>query len=128
MESGSMPIAGRAVAGIWLSIALCGAARLDAQGVTGAAIQGSVTGADSTAVQEAMVLLTNTATGERWQTATSASGRFFAEHLSVGGPYRIEIRAIGYAPARQEGVSSLWGDDTPPASAFGPGAGSSLPS
>jgi Carboxypeptidase regulatory-like domain/TonB dependent receptor len=48
--------------------------------------------------------VTNTGTGERRQTTASGNGRFFLEHLSVGGPYRIEVRAIGFAPARQESV------------------------
>ena len=50
------------------------------------------------------MLITNTATGERWRTATNANGRFFVEHLSVGGPYRVEVHAIGFAPASQDGI------------------------
>ena len=32
------------------------------------------------------------------------SGRYFIEYLSVGGPYRIEVRAIGYEPARRDAI------------------------
>jgi outer membrane receptor protein involved in Fe transport len=77
---------------------------LAAQGVTGAAIQGWVTGPDSTAVENASVLVTNSSNGERWQTATGAKGRYYLEQLSVGGPYLIEVRAIAFAPARRTGV------------------------
>ena len=73
------------------------AAPLPAQGVTTAALSGTITG-DSTAVEGAVVTVTNTATGERWQTATRARGRYVFEYLSVGGPYVIEARAIGFAP------------------------------
>jgi hypothetical protein len=73
------------------------AAALPAQGVTTAALFGTLIG-DSTALEGAVVEVTNTATGERWQTATRARGRFVFEYLSVGGPYVIEARAIGYAP------------------------------
>jgi outer membrane receptor protein involved in Fe transport len=91
-------------AAICLSLAFCGAGRAAAQGVAGAAIQGTVSSADSTAVQDATVLVTNASTGERWQTTATGNGRYFVEHLSVGGPYSVEVRAIGFAPARRDGI------------------------
>jgi hypothetical protein len=48
--------------------------------------------------------VTNGSNGERWQGTTNAGGRYFLENLSVGGPYRIEVRAIGFKPATREGV------------------------
>ena len=48
--------------------------------------------------------MSNPSNGERWQTTTSARGGYFIEYLSVGGPYRIEVRAIGYEPAGREGM------------------------
>ena len=77
---------------------------LPAQGITRAAIQGTVTGPDGTGKGAADVLATNTSNGERWQTATTASGRYVLEQLSVGGPYRVEVRAIGFEPARRDDV------------------------
>ena len=74
---------------------------LAAQGVTGAAIEGRVVTVDSTPLELAIVHVVNTSTGERWQTTTSSRGRYFLEHLSVGGPYRLEVRAVGYTPARR---------------------------
>ena len=73
---------------------------LAAQGVTTAALFGTVTGSDSTRLEDAVVTVTNTATGERWQTATRAGGRYVFEYLSVGGPYLLEVRAIGFAPGK----------------------------
>ena len=87
-----------------LAAVLCTAAELTAQGATGAAVQGTVAGASGTPVADATVLITNIATGERWQTLTRANGRFFLGHLSIGGPYRFEVRAIGFAPAERAGV------------------------
>ena len=46
-----------------------------------------------------MVLVANTSNGERWQTTTDARGRYFVEYLTVGGPYRIEVKALGFEPA-----------------------------
>jgi hypothetical protein len=80
------------------------AAPIRAQGVTGAAIQGQVLGPDSTPVAEAVVLASNTSNGERWRTGTTVGGRYQFEHLSVGGPYRIEVQAIGFEPVRRDGV------------------------
>jgi hypothetical protein len=92
-------------AALALGLALSGAAiPLAAQGITGAAIEGRILGADSMPLEQALVHVVNTATGERWQTTTSAGGRFFLEYLSVGGPYRIEARAVGYTPARRDSV------------------------
>jgi outer membrane receptor protein involved in Fe transport len=78
---------------------------LQAQGVTGAAIQGRVTGPDSVAIEDATVLVTNASNGERWQTVTSAKGRYYLEQLSLGGPYLVEVHAIGFAPARRTVLS-----------------------
>lgn len=75
-----------------------------AQGVTTAALEGIVTGVDS-ALESAEVLVTNVATGERWRATTSRSGRYAFEHLLPGGPYRVEARAIGFAPATRTDVS-----------------------
>jgi hypothetical protein len=83
---------------------LCTTVPLAAQGVTGAAIEGRVVTVDSIPLEQAIVLVTNTSNGERWQTATSARGRYFLEYLSVGGPYRIEVRAVGYEPARRDSM------------------------
>ena len=77
---------------------------LAAQGVTTAALSGIVTGSDSTRLEDAVVTVTNTATGERWQTTTGAGGRYVFEYLSVGGPYLLEARAIGFAPGKATGI------------------------
>ena len=70
-------------------------APLSAQGATGAAVEGRVFARDSTPIEQAMVRVLNTSNGERWQTTTTGRGRYFVEYLSVGGPYRIEVRAVG---------------------------------
>jgi hypothetical protein len=78
---------------------------LQAQGVTGAALQGRVLGPDSLAIEDATILVTNTANGQRWQTVSHSKGRYSMEQLSIGGPYVIEVRAVGYAPVRRDGLS-----------------------
>ncbi len=83
---------------------------LTAQGVTTAAVFGSVTEADSTTIVDAVISMTNLSTGERWQTATRSRGRYVIEYLSVGGPYVVEARAIGYAPSSRTGIELSLGE------------------
>ena len=80
------------------------AAPLGAQGVTTAAIQGSVTGRDGTPIAVATVGVTNTSTGQRWEVQTRAGGRYFLEAIAVGGPYLIEVRAVGFRPLQRSGI------------------------
>jgi hypothetical protein len=75
-----------------------------AQGVSGAAITGWIRTVDSVAIADAVVAVANGSNGERWQTTTDARGRYFVEYLSVGGPYRLEVRAIGHEPATRDSI------------------------
>jgi len=80
------------------------AVRLDAQGLTGAALQGRILGPDSAAIEDAEVTVSNLSNGERWKNSSRTKGRYEFERLSVGGPYLIEVRAVGFAPARKGDV------------------------
>jgi hypothetical protein len=79
-------------------------ADIAAQGVTTAAIYGVVAGADSAGIADATITVTNTSDGERWQTVTHARGRYSFEYLSIGGPYTVEAKAIGFEPARSADI------------------------
>ena len=97
--------AGR-VAFAWLPLAAAqipAAAPLAAQGVTGAAVEGQVTGSGAP-LEDAMVLVANTSNGERWRTTTDPRGRYFVEYLTVGGPYRVEVKALGFEPAVRDSI------------------------
>lgn len=95
---------GRAWAGLVLALAGLTPGQGVSQAVTGAAIQGEVTAASGEPIAEAVVEVTKTSNGERWRTGTGSSGRFYLDHLSIGGPYRIEVRAVGYQPSERVGV------------------------
>src|SRR3954468_453910 len=69
-----------------------------AQSTSGAAIDGTL-GVTAT------ITLTDQATGRRLTIATQPDGRFAIENLSAGGPYIIDVRAPGYAPARVAGIA-----------------------
>jgi hypothetical protein len=76
-----------------------------AQGVTTAAVRGVVRReAGGQLIESAVVTLINTPRGTRQRTITSGSGRYFFENVEVGGPYTIEISAIGFETTSKTGV------------------------
>jgi outer membrane receptor protein involved in Fe transport len=81
-----------------------------AQGLTTAALSGTVLGPDSVRIADAVVTVTNKVDGERWRANTHADGRYVFEYLSVGGPYAIEVGAIGFRPARVSGITLSLGE------------------
>ncbi len=103
MTCRSPPFVLRAAVGLLLPYCLTLAA-LNAQSVTSAAIQGRVLGPNDVPIEDATILVTNTSNGARWQTVSRARGRFYLEQLSIGGPYLVEVRAVGFAPAQRDGV------------------------
>jgi hypothetical protein len=91
----------------WLIPLLCAtlmSPTLRAQGIPGAAVEGRVRDTGGVAIADAEVTILNRSNGERWRASTSSAGRFVLEHLSIGGPYQVDIRAIGFEPARLDGV------------------------
>ena len=75
-----------------------------AQGVTSASITGKVAQEGGQPLEGATIVVTNTTTGQRFQVVTRAGGRFNIENLPPGGPYTVEVRAIGYQAGRRTGV------------------------
>lgn len=82
-------------------LAFAAAAPLSAQGVTGAAVRGSITDDAGQAVVGAVVTLVNTSTGQRYETRSTGNGAFNFESAAVGGPYTLSVRSIGLQPVGQ---------------------------
>ena len=93
-----------------LSLALAVPRPSAAQGVAGAAIQGTVVSASGSPVSDVSLSLVNASTGHTRHTVSNARGRFTFEYLSVGGPYALSARAIGFAPVTVGGISLHLGD------------------
>lgn len=74
------------------------------QGVTTAAIQGTVSAEDGSPVAGATIHVVHLSSGRRWEVTASSAGHFFLEHVAIGGPYRVEARALGYAPEAKTGI------------------------
>src|SRR5205809_1750979 len=70
--------------------------RAAAQGVTSAAVVGSVIDEAGIAVPSATLTLSNPSTGARYSVRSADDGRFFFENVEVGGPYTLDVRALGF--------------------------------
>lgn len=68
---------------------------------TDASISGMVTDTTGRPI-EAAIAVRHLPTGRRFEISVGRSGRFTLAQLPIGGPYRLEARAIGYRPTDQE--------------------------
>jgi hypothetical protein len=93
----------RRLPGSLLALSLATSA-LRAQGITSAALHGTVDRVDGTPIAGAVVTATLAGSGARWQVTTDAAGRYFVENIRVGGPYVIEARAVGFTSTSQTDV------------------------
>ncbi|MCR4847308.1 MAG: TonB-dependent receptor [Bacteroidales bacterium] len=58
----------------------------------------------------ATVIATHIPSGTAYGTTTNSEGRYSMQGMRVGGPYRIEVRFVGYTPAKKENVSLKLGE------------------
>ena len=87
---------------------------LSAQGVAGAAVRGTIVTSSGKTVPNARVSLTDSATGAIRSATTRENGVFAFDNVSVGGPYSLEARAVGFAPASLVGIVLHLGDRLEP--------------
>ena len=94
---------------------LCGSAlaiatrAAPAQGITTAAIHGTVASEDGASIDGARIRVISSATGFVLDAHVSR-GRFLVQGIEVGGPYIIEIRQIGFVPQRSAPVYVALGE------------------
>jgi hypothetical protein len=82
---------------------------ISAQGITTAAIRGTVRDQTGVGVNDAFVRVVNVSTGYATETRVRG-GSFLVQGLAIGGPYRIVVRRLGYAPQVLDGVSLALGE------------------
>jgi outer membrane receptor protein involved in Fe transport len=88
-----------------LLLLLAGARLASAQGVTTAAIQGTITeDGTGTAIDAARVELKSIQTGQTFAATTRSNGRFSFENVTPGSNYQLTVRAIGFLPTVQQGL------------------------
>jgi hypothetical protein len=96
-------------AGALALLAVAAAGPLAAQGVTTAAVRGTILDEAGTPLSDVTLTLTNRSTGQRYAGVSRGDGRYNIENVAVGGPYVLEARALGYQASRREGFSLALG-------------------
>ena len=106
-----MSVLGRLVgAGAVVSVLALGVVRsAAAQGVTTAAVRGTITREGGLPIDNAVITLINTPKGTSQRVTTSNGGRYSFENVESGGPYTLEARAIGFEPTTKTGISLILG-------------------
>ncbi|HEY8166566.1 MAG TPA: carboxypeptidase regulatory-like domain-containing protein [Gemmatimonadaceae bacterium] len=89
---------------VWVAAFVVCSLPLSAQGVAGSSIQGRVTALNGTAIESAIITVTNEVNGALSRTTSRSTGAFSIENLTVGGPYLIDVKAIGFDPADRADV------------------------
>jgi hypothetical protein len=94
-----------------VAVGLCvwAGASADAQGVTGAALQGTVTQTDGTPAEGAQVELRSSQSGQVYSTTSGSSGRYFLDNVQPGGGYVLTVRGIGFKPTTRAGLDLALG-------------------
>jgi hypothetical protein len=82
-----------------------------AQGVTTAALNGTVVDNKGQALPGANIVAVHTASGSIFGAASRTDGRFNVAGLRVGGPYTVTATYIGYKTQKQENVYLTLGQD-----------------
>lgn len=81
-----------------------------AQGVTGAAVTGTVTEESGKPLEGAAVQLTNPGTGDTFNAVTGSAGDFFLDNVPAGGPYTLTATAPGHQAATEKDVFLTLGE------------------
>lgn len=87
-----------------LLLAFSNAGSARAQGVTTSALSGRVTNEQGAGVPAATVTATNTATGTVSRAVSQPDGRWTMQGLLPGGPYRVTVSGMGFAPQTRDGL------------------------
>ena len=90
---------------------LCVPAMLLGQGVTTAAMSGTVSDLDGAPLTEANVVAVHVPSGTQYRAVTRAGGTYNIPNMRVGGPYRVTASRIGYKAHTEENLSLSLGQD-----------------
>jgi hypothetical protein len=75
-----------------------------AQGVPGAAVEGTVSQRDGDHIEGARVELRNAHTGQLYSATTNTNGRYFIDNVTPGSGYTATVTAIGLKPTTRPGI------------------------
>ena len=77
---------------------------------TQASISGTVLGADSAPIKDALVQIRNESTGFKTNSLSNFKGVFTFKELPLGGPYTVTVTAFGYGEQKRSGYTLNQGD------------------
>ena len=77
--------------------------------VTTSSLSGKITD-DSGPLPGATVIAVHNPSGTSYGITTNSEGRYTIQGMRVGGPYSIEVRFVGYSPAKAENVTLKLGE------------------
>jgi hypothetical protein len=80
-----------------------------AQGVTGSALTGTITGRDNQPIADVVIELRNTATGASFTAVTGSEGSYLLDNLPPGGPYLLTAETEGYYARSRTGIQLVLG-------------------
>lgn len=83
---------------------------VSAQGVTTSALSGIVTDTSSIGLAGANVVAVHLPSGTQYRAITRVGGAYALPNLRVGGPYRITVTQLGWAPRTQNDVFLTLGE------------------
>ncbi|MEK7728797.1 MAG: carboxypeptidase regulatory-like domain-containing protein [candidate division KSB1 bacterium] len=101
----------RRLGAVVLLVLLSTTAMVYSQGVTTAAINGTVMDSKGQPLPGANVVAVHNASGSTFGAAARSDGRFNLPGARVGGPYTVTATYIGYAPRKQENIYLTLGQD-----------------
>lgn len=80
--------------------------------VTSSSISGKVTDNNKVALIGATVVATHTPSGSQYYSVADANGAYRLLNIRPGGPYKIEVRMVGFQTMVQNGISATLGETT----------------
>lgn len=81
------------------------------QGVTTAALKGTITGEDGIGLPGATVIATHLPSGTVYGASSRNDGKYNLPNLRVGGPYEIKVTFVGYSEQKQDGLQLSLGQN-----------------
>jgi hypothetical protein len=78
-----------------IALALLTSSLARAQGVTTAALTGTVTSNEGQPITSATVTAVHVPSGTQYRASVTSSGRYNLPNLRVGGPYKVTVTSIG---------------------------------
>ncbi|MCU7495209.1 MAG: TonB-dependent receptor [Ignavibacteria bacterium] len=96
---------------LFVLLVLFGASAAFAQGVTTAAMNGTVVDNEGQPLPGATIVAIHVPTGTQFGTTSRVDGKFNISNMRVGGPYTVKASFIGYTTQVKEGISLSLGQN-----------------